>query len=55
MRNYKVDPRKTMTKKAFKAMQKAQRNFWTCARPEGSRLSNRKIYSRKHSPIPEYE
>ena len=38
--------RKTMTKKAYKAELAKQRSAWTCARPEGFRLTNRKAYSR---------
>ena len=43
----KIDSRKkAMTKKAYKAELAKQRNTWTCARPEGFRLTNRKAYSR---------
>ena len=42
-----ADSRKTMTKKAFRALQASKRNAWSCARPEGFRLTNRKEYSRQ--------
>ena len=45
-----ADSRKTMTKKAFRALQASKRNAWSCARPEGFRLTNRKEYSHPCPP-----
>lgn len=39
----------SMTKRKKKPIGMKERLFWSCARPEGSFIPNKKHYSRKHA------